>query len=140
MTSAVHDIMTTELVTCPADATVAEAARLMRDHDIGDVLVTGDDDRQLLGIVTDRDLVVRSLADGSSGNDLVGHLCSGDLCTVDAASDVRDAARIMAERALRRLPVVDEGRLVGIVSLGDLAVEQGAESVLGSISAAAPNE
>lgn len=138
MTSTIQDVMTTELVMCPATTTIADAARLMRDRDIGDVLVTGDGDR-LAGIVTDRDLVVRCLADGASADSSIERACSSDLASVTKDSSIDDAIRLMRERSLRRLPVVDEGRAVGIVTLGDLAVERDPNSALGDISAAAPN-
>lgn len=137
MTSNLKDVMSTDLVTCPATTTIADAARLMRDHNIGDVLVTGDDD-QLTGIVTDRDLVVRCLADGAAPDSPIDQACSTDLATVDAHSSVDDAVQMMRDHSLRRLPVVEEGRAVGIVTLGDLAIGQDPDSALGEISAAAP--
>lgn len=138
MTSTLEDVMSTDLVTCPATTTIEDAARLMRDHNIGDVLVTGDDG-QLTGIVTDRDLVVRCLADGAAPDSPIAQACSSDLASVAAGSSVDDAAQLMRDRSLRRLPVVDQGRAVGIVTLGDLAIGQDPNSALGEISAAAPN-
>ncbi len=137
-TMTVKEVMTSDLVTCQAHTSIEEAARLMRDHDIGDVLVcTGE---RLDGIVTDRDLVVRCLAGGADLRSArVGDVCSGGVVSVSPDTTVDDAARAMRERAVRRLPVVDDGRPVGIVSLGDLAVGRGADSVLADISAAAPN-
>jgi CBS domain-containing protein len=136
MTS-IRAMMTTDLVTCPATATITDAARLMRDHDIDDVLVTRGD--QLAAIVTDRDLVVRCLADGAGGDTTLEHACSSDLAAITTRSTVDDAVRLMRDRSLRRVPVVDDGRAVGIVSLGDLAVERDPSSALAGISAAAPN-
>lgn len=133
----IQDVMSTELVTCPTTASIADAARLMRDHDIGDVLVTADG--RLEGIVTDRDLVIRCLADGAGADAMIGDACSNDLVTVPATADIGEAVRLMRERALRRLPVVSDGRAVGIVTLGDLAVDQEPNSALGDISAASPN-
>jgi CBS domain-containing protein len=134
----VHDVMTTDVISCPTTATIADAARLMRDCNIGDVLVVGDD-RQLAGIVTDRDLVVRCLADGAAADQQVQMACSSELITVEPVSTVDEAVRLMRECSLRRLPVVSNGNPVGIVSLGDLAVERDPDSVLADISAAEPN-
>ncbi|MGD9701129.1 MAG: CBS domain-containing protein [Acidimicrobiia bacterium] len=137
MASTIRDVMTSELVTCPATATITEAARLMRDRNIGDVLVTRDGD-QLTGIVTDRDLVVRCLADGAAGDATIDQACTGNVTSVTPDSSIDDAIQLMRENSLRRLPVVDDGRAVGIVTLGDLAIERDPNSALGDISAAAP--
>jgi CBS domain-containing protein len=137
MKTAIRDVMSTDLVTCPGSAPVAEAARLMRDRNIGDVIVT--DGEQLTGIVTDRDIVVRCLADGDISRATLSDACSPELKTVTPDDRVEDAARLMAERAIRRLLVVEDGRAVGIVSIGDLAAERDPHSALGGISAAPPN-
>lgn len=137
-TTTIRDVMSTDLVTCPTDTTIADAARMMRDHGIGDVLVTRKNDK-LAGIVTDRDLVVRCLADGASADATIERACSSDLFTLTPDSSIDEAVRIMREQSLRRVPVVDDGRAVGIVTLGDLAIEAEPNSALGDISAAAPN-
>jgi CBS domain-containing protein len=134
MASTVADVMTNEPVSCPSSASVQDVARLMRDRGIGDVLVT--DGGKLKGIVTDRDIVVRCLAEGAVSGATVADACSKDLTVVEPGMRIADAAQLMAQLAVRRLPVVDNGRPVGIVSLGDLAVERDPESVLGQISAA----
>jgi CBS domain-containing protein len=133
----VRDIMTPAPITLPLSATVADAAREMRDADVGDVLVVEGD--VLRGLVTDRDIVVRGLATGLDASTPIGELCSPGLLTVspDEAADV--AADLMASAAVRRLPVVESGRPVGILALGDLAVQRDPDSALGSISAAPPN-
>ncbi|WP_129337830.1 CBS domain-containing protein [Cellulomonas endophytica] len=128
----VADVVTPDPVTVPVTATVREAAAAMRDGDIGDVLVV--EGSRLVGIVTDRDLVVRVLAVGGSPEDPVGQVASGDLVTLAPGDTVERAAEVMAEHAVRRLPVVDEGGIVGIVSLGDLASERDAGEVLAEIS------
>lgn len=142
MALTLQEMMSTDLVTCPSTSTIADAARLMRDCDIGDVLVTRDGNK-VAGIVTDRDLVVRCLADGAAADATVDFACSEELTTVPVTSSADDAVRLMRERSLRRLPVVDGGRIVGIVSLGDLAMARdeqvGSSSALGDISAAEPN-
>jgi len=83
---------------------------------------------------------VRGLAAGHDPTTPVGEMCSEQLATVDADADVDQAVAIMRDRALRRLPVVSEGRLVGIVSIGDLAISQDPQSALADISAAPPNK
>ncbi len=134
----VRDVMTSEPVTLDAGAPIRRAAELMRERDVGDVLVV--EDGELLGIVTDRDIVVRAIATDGDLEGEVGAICSSDLTTV-SPDDPLDAARDrMRKRAVRRVPVVDEeGAPVGIVSLGDLAIERAPRSPLARISAAPPN-
>ncbi len=139
MSQTVRDVMTTDLVTCPSSAPVMDAAGHMRDRNIGDVLVV--DDGSVRGIVTDRDIVVRCVADGGDVRQAtVGDVCSGDVTTVASDASIEEAARIMRDNALRRLPVVDDGKPVGIVTLGDLAIDADPSSALGAISAASPND
>lgn len=138
MASTIQDVMTTHITTCPPTATIADAARLMRDRDIGDVLVT-DDEGHLAGIVTDRDLVVRCLADGATGEEVLANAYSTDVSYLTPDSSIDAAVEMMRDQSLRRLPVVDHGQPIGIVSLGDLAIERDPSSALGDISAAAPN-
>ncbi len=122
-----------------ATATVMHAAKLMRERDIGDVVVLEDD--RLYGILTDRDIVVRVLAERSDpGAVTVGEVCSRDLTAISPTASLADAVRLIREKAIRRLPVVeDDGMVVGIVSLGDIAAARDPKSTLGDISAAAPN-
>ncbi|MET8140385.1 CBS domain-containing protein [Sphaerisporangium sp. NPDC005288] len=130
--------MTHRPVCLPADAPVSKAARLMRDQAIGDVLVTRDD--RLCGLVTDRDIVVRAVAEARDADSTpLGALCTSDLVTARPDQDVEDVIRLMRERAVRRLPVVVDGRPVGIVSLGDMALENRPSSPLSEISGAPPN-
>jgi len=138
MAMMVRDVMTRNPVSCETTTTIVEAARMMRDHDIGDVLVC--DGQQLRGIVTDRDIVVRCIAGGADvGRSTLGDVCTGNVMAVSPDSSLADAARTMRECAVRRLPVIEDGRTVGIVSLGDLAVEVDPRSVLADISAAEPH-
>ncbi|GGZ86992.1 CBS domain-containing protein [Streptomyces echinoruber] len=138
MAQHVRDIMTSAPVTVGPQTSVTQVARLMRDEDIGAVLVAEGDD--LRGLVSDRDLVVRALAEGDDPDETtVAGVCSGDLYTVTPDEDLDQAVRLMREHAVRRVPVVDHGRPVGIVSLGDLAMERDPDSALGGISAARPN-
>ncbi|RIQ17877.1 CBS domain-containing protein [Jiangella rhizosphaerae] len=131
--------MTREVVAVPVAASVADAARAMRDHDIGDVLAL--DEGLVWGIVTDRDLVVRVLAEGMDPDaTTVADVCSGDLVTVRPGDDAGRAVELMRSAAVRRLPVVDDqGRPQGVVSLGDLALASDPRSALADISAAPPN-
>lgn len=138
-TTSIQDVMTTDLATCPGTATISDAARVMRDRDIGNVLVTGDGGR-LAGIVTDRDLVVRCLADGASIDATLDQVCSGDIAALGPDSTIEDAISLMRDRSLRRIPVMDGETAIGIVTIGDLAVEREPDSVLGDISAAEPND
>jgi CBS domain-containing protein len=134
----VRDVMTATPLVVDAGAPLQDAARHMRDHAVGDVLVT--DGERLCGIVTDRDLVVRALADGYDPKaTTVGQVCSRDLVAVEADDDVQHAVDTMRGRAIRRVPVIDQGRLAGVVSLGDLARHNDEESVLAAISEAPPN-
>ena len=138
MARTVKDVMTTDVVACDASTSLADAARLMRDRDIGDVLV--EDGGQLRGIVTDRDIVVRCLAEGGDmSRATLANACSADLATADPEMTLDEAAQIMRDRAVRRLPVVRDGRAVGIVSIGDLAIERDPDSALADISSAEPN-
>jgi len=134
----VGEVMTADPVSIGSRQTLVEAAKLMRDHDIGDVIVTGDS--APMGIITDRDIVVRAIAEG---RDIitteVGDVCSHDVATVRPEESIEMAIEVMRSRAVRRVPVVSDGRIVGVVCLGDLAVERDPRSALADISKAAPN-
>jgi CBS domain-containing protein len=137
MAKSIKDAMTTKPASLPASATVADAAQQMRELDIGDVLV--EQEGRLAGIVTDRDIVVRAIAEGRDITSRLGDIVSSEVVCITPAESADDAIRLMRERALRRVPVVENGRPVGIVSLGDLAGERDPRSVLGEISSAPPN-
>lgn len=132
------DIMTANPVTCTSDATIADVARLMEERDIGDVILM--DGETITGIVTDRDIVIRGLAKGMDGTAPVAEVCTGDVVTLSPEDDVSKAAEVMAQQAIRRLPIVEGGRPVGIVSLGDLAIDRDPDSALADISAAPADE
>ena len=139
MARLVRDVMTFDPITCKASAPVTSAARLMRDRDIGDVLIE-DDDGLLRGIVTDRDIVVRCVADERDPSQVtLSEICSDELVTVTPDTELSEAVEFMRRSAVRRLPVVDAGQAVGIVSIGDLAIEEDPASALADISAAEPN-
>ncbi|WP_026341939.1 CBS domain-containing protein [Actinomadura atramentaria] len=121
MTRKVGEVMTSGPCALPLDATLYDAARVMRDEGIGDVLVTYAG--RLCGMVTDRDIVIRAVAESrDSSVTPLGDVCTADLATITVEDDTGEALRLMRERAVRRLPVVDEAqRPVGIVTMGDLA-------------------
>lgn len=133
----IRDLMTDRLVDLDPDRPIAEGARRMREENIGDVLLTRGG--KLEGIVTDRDIVVRCIAeDGDPRTGKLGDICSRDMITLSPDDDAAEAARLMGDKAIRRLPVVENGLLRGVVSLGDLAVERDQHSALREISAAPP--
>lgn len=139
MADLVRDVMTPYPAAVTADTTIADAARLMRDKGIGDVLVTRGD--RLVGIVTDRDVTVRAVADGLDPSITPVESCvSSDLIVVEASDPVSDAIQTLRDRAIRRVPVIDNDVVVGILSLGDLAQERDPGSALGAISSAPANE
>jgi CBS domain-containing protein len=138
MAQQIREIMTPNPVALPGTASVHEAARAMRDANIGDVIVI--EHHQVCGMVTDRDIVVRLVAEAQDpATTTLADLCSHAVVTVRPTDSIEDAVRLMRTHAIRRLPVVDGGQAVGMVSLGDLAVERDPHSALGEISAAPPN-
>ncbi len=138
MAQSIRDVMTTAPVTLPVTSSIIDAARAMRDANIGNVIVV--ENGQVCGIVTDRDLVVRGIAEGRDSARLkLEDICSRVLTTVSPTDSVDDAIQLMREKAIRRLPVIEGGKPVGIVSIGDLAITQNPHSALGHISAALAN-
>ncbi|MET7949808.1 CBS domain-containing protein [Micromonospora chokoriensis] len=134
----VGEFMTTRLVTMDGNDTLIAAAQEMRDSAIGDVVVTDGD--SVVGIVTDRDITVRGVAENmDAGSTRLSQITTRDVITVSQYDDAVAAADLMRTYAVRRLPVIDDGRLVGLVSMGDLAVEREPQSVLADISADDPN-
>jgi CBS domain-containing protein len=134
----IGEVMTPNPKALAQSATIMEAACAMRDNDIGDVVVL--DNGRLCGILTDRDIVVRALAGGCDPNRTsVGEICSRALVTLAPEDSTGQAVRVMREHAIRRLPIEDGGRVVGIVTLGDMAVDVDRRSALADISAAPPN-
>lgn len=139
MARQVEQVMTRNPKVVNRSTNLREAACIMRDSQIGDVLVC-DDDGTLSGIVTDRDLVVRGLAQGCDmDRTTVGEICTGELVRLSPGDSVDEAVHLMRDRAIRRVPVVQDGRPVGILSIGDLAQMRDPESALAEISSAPPN-
>jgi CBS domain-containing protein len=135
----VSEVMTKDVVYLPAETTIDEAAKAMRDRNIGDVVVT--EGPALAGVVTDRDIVVRAVAERRDpGSTPIGTITSRDMIMVQQDATANEAVRMMRDRAVRRLLVCDRDRqLVGILSIGDLALEMDRDSALADISAAPPN-
>ncbi|AWW36829.1 CBS domain-containing protein [Streptomyces cadmiisoli] len=135
----VREVMTPGVVAVRPDASVAEAARLMRAQDVGDVVVA--DGEQVVGVLTDRDIAVRAVAEGLDPSGVSARsVCTPDPVVVSPQDPVSTAVALMREKAVRRLPVVEDGLPVGVVSLGDLALAQDPDSALADISRAAPDE
>jgi CBS domain-containing protein len=138
MTRKIRDIMAPLPVVMTPIESVAAAARLMRDDAVGTVLVL--EDGQLFGIVTDRDIVVRAVAAGRDPEfTRVGDICSKELVALSPDDDLAAATRVIREHAVRRVPVVQNGIPVGLVSTGDLALWLGDGSPLADVAAAPPN-
>ncbi|HEU5160478.1 MAG TPA: CBS domain-containing protein [Streptosporangiaceae bacterium] len=133
-----REVMTPAPVALPADTPLTEAAVRMRDQGIGTVLVY--QDGRLCGVVTDRDIVVRAIAaDRSPALTTLGAICSDRLVTIGPDETTGTAVKLMRDHAIRRIPVVEDGQAIGILSLGDLALERDDRSALADVSAAPPN-
>jgi len=134
----VQDLMTPDPITLPETATLLDAARTMRQAGIGNVVVLHGE--AVCGIVTDRDIVVRGIADGRDPRaTTLGDVCSRNLTTLSPDDQLETALRLIREHAIRRLPVVKRGRAVGILTMGDLAMQEDGDSALADVSAAPPN-
>ncbi|MEU1843810.1 CBS domain-containing protein [Micromonospora sediminicola] len=135
----VSDVMTRQVVYLPAETPLDEAARVMKESDIGDVVVT--DGATLAGMLTDRDIVVRAVAERADpGTTTIGSIITREVVMIEQHCTANEAAALMRERNIRRVLVCDSDRkLVGIVSLGDLAMQLDPQSALSDISEAAPN-
>jgi CBS domain-containing protein len=140
MAREIGEIMSTRVEAVEPGTTVHTAALIMKENDIGDVLVT-ETGGKLHGILTDRDIVVRAVALGLDCDMLtVGEICTREnLHCLASHASIDDAAELMRTHALRRIPVVDDGSVVGVLSLGDLAQAGDSEPALADISAAPPN-
>src|SRR5687768_18405135 len=121
-TQKLREVMTPNPVTLPVKSGIVEAARLMKTEDIGDVVVLDGD--RACGIVTDRDLVVRALAEGVDvESTTLNDICTKDLVSLTPNDTVADAVALMRENAIRRLVILEGTQPVGVVSIGDLAIE-----------------
>jgi CBS domain-containing protein len=120
MGTSIKEVMTSEVKACDPETTVAEAAKVMAKEDVGPVPIV--EEGRLTGIVTDRDIVVRVVAEGRDpSSTTVGEIASRDVVTVSPDDDLDTALKHLAQNQVRRIPVVDGGRLVGIVAQADIA-------------------
>jgi len=132
-----REAMTPNPFTMPASSSVVDAARRMSTSNIGDVIVTEGD--RICGILTDRDIVVRAVAKGSNlSKTVLKDVCSRKLVTASPSDDLEQVTKLMRDKAVRRVPVVESGHAIGIISLGDVAVKSHDGSVLEAISEAPP--
>ena len=121
--NSVRDAMTEDPRSIGASASVVEAARLMREDDIGSLPIT--DEEKLVGMITDRDITTRVVAEAADpGMTAVGDVYSRDLISVEPDQDLEEALQLMARHQVRRLPVVENGRLIGIVAQADIALSE----------------
>jgi CBS domain-containing protein len=138
MAQSIREVMTADPRTVEPGDTVADAARQMREGDVGDVLVT--ENGRLMGIVTDRDIAVRVAAEGRDPQATkVRDVCTSDPVTLTVDQTVEDAIRLVREQNVRRIPVLQDGRPAGVVTIGDLAIERDPASVLADISSEPAN-
>ena len=124
----IRDVMTPNPRTVTPDESIQSAARIMRDEDTGVVPVV--ENGRPVGVVTDRDIVIRAVADGGLDRS-VREVCTGAVVAATPDMSTREAAQLMSDHQVRRLPVVENERLIGIVSIGDLAVKEGKDSRTG---------
>jgi CBS domain-containing protein len=138
MAQSIREVMTADPRTVESGATVAEAAREMRDGDVGSVVVI--ENGKVAGIITDRDIAVRVVAQGLDPDATrVGEAATMPPVTLTVDQSVDDAIRLVREQEIRRIVVVQDDRAAGIVSLGDLAIERDTDSALAEIASEPPN-
>lgn len=125
----VRDVMTSNVEYCTPLDNVYEVAVKMKKLDVGAIPICEND--HLLGMITDRDIVIRGVAEKRPNSTRVTDIMSEHLITADPGMSVEDAAELMAKHQIRRLPIVENNRLVGICSLGDLAVHKGSDDDAG---------
>ena len=125
----IRDVMTPNPRTVTPDDSIQNAARIMRDEDTGAVPVV--ENGKPIGMVTDRDIVIRAVAEDGQLNRPVREIVSNSVICATPDMSTREASELMSEHQVRRLPVVENERLVGIVSIGDLAVKEGRDSRTG---------
>jgi signal-transduction protein with cAMP-binding, CBS, and nucleotidyltransferase domain len=136
----IQDVMTKKIHAVRKDSTLSDVARMMHDQNIGNVIVTNPDG-SFCGVVTDRDLVVRGIAAHRDPEKTpVSEVCTESVVKLPPTATLDEAVRLMRDRAVRRIPVVTDGKAIGIVSIGDLARAKDPDSALAQISSAAPNK
>jgi CBS domain-containing protein len=138
MAQSISDVMTKDPQTVECDAPLTEAAKLMKEHDTGAILVT--EGEELKGIITDRDITVRAVADGQDPSECkVSQVFTESAATLSPDDSVDDAINLVREHNVRRVPVLEDGKPVGIVSIGDLAIDRDQDSALADLSSSSPN-
>ena len=138
MAQSIREVMTQNPECVSGDTTVAEAAKLMRDKDFGGVLCQDGD--EVTGFLTDRDITLRVVAEGKDPTSCkVSDVATTDLHTLSPDDSVEDAIKLVREHNVRRVPVIEDAKPVGIVSIGDLAVERDKDSALADMSGAPAN-
>ena len=138
MAQSIREVMTQNPESVSGDTTVADAAKLMRDKDFGGVLCVDGD--QVSGFLTDRDIAVRVVAEGKDPNSTtVSDVATTDLHTLSPDDSVEDAIELVRKHNVRRVPVVEGAKPVGVVSIGDLALERDEDSALADLSGAPAN-
>ena len=138
MAQSIRDVMTQDPECVSGDTTVADAAKLMKDKDFGAVLCKDED--QVSGILTDRDIALRVVAEGKDPTSTtVDEVATKDIKTLSPDDSVEDAIKLVREQNVRRVPVVEGAKAVGIVSIGDLALERDKDSALADLSGSPAN-
>lgn len=122
----IEEIMTTDVETCMPESTLQEVASKMREINVGSIPICEED--RLVGIVTDRDIVIRGIAEQLPGDTAIAEILSEEVITGTVDLTIEEAADLMATHKIRRLPIVGNDRIIGIVSLGDLAIRDVSEN------------
>ena len=122
----IEEIMTTDVETCMPESTLQEVASKMREINVGSIPICEED--RLVGIVTDRDIVIRGIAEQLPGDTAIAEILSEEVITGTVDLTIEEAADLMATHKIRRLPIVGNDRIIGIVSLGDLAIRDDSEN------------
>jgi CBS domain-containing protein len=130
----IREVMTESVVTASADVPIREIAELMRERNVGSVVLL-DADGEPSAFITDRDLAVSVLADGHGGDATAGDHASSPIVTGEPGMDVEDATQLMVSNGIRRLPILADGKLTGIVTLDDLAARIGDATLAANITA-----
>ncbi|HLS07881.1 CBS domain-containing protein [Lentibacillus sp.] len=127
----VKDVMSTDIAVCRKEDTLYDAASKMKENGVG-VIPVCSENKELMGVITDRDLVLRGYAEKKPDTTTVQEVMSDQLYHVSEDTSVQEAADMMAQKQIRRLPIVENGKLAGIVSLGDLSLEDKSNEAAGS--------
>ncbi|GAA0445981.1 CBS domain-containing protein [Lentibacillus halophilus] len=125
------DVMSTDVAVCRKEDTLYDSAMKMKERNTG-VIPVCSEDKTLLGVITDRDLVLRGYAERKPDTTAVKDVMSGELFYESSETSVQEAADTMAQKQIRRLPIVENDKLTGIVSLGDLSLEEKSNEAAGS--------